>query len=79
MPRVTMKSLVLRGFSLITLVSGGREASAIAANVSIMRFIHNICVMVSGRAVPASEPPSTSNSAATLTTSWKKMKRWMFL
>ena len=79
MLRLTMKASLGRGFSCITSRLGGSEASAMAAKVSMMRFIHSICVMVSGSSVPRNEPHSTSNSAVTLTTSWKKMKRWMFL
>ena len=68
-----------RGRSCITSLDGGNEASAIAAKVSIIRFTHNICVMVSGISVPTKAPQSTNSNAVTLTTSWKKMKRWMFL
>ena len=77
--RLMMKSLRLRGRSPITSRSGDSEARAMAAKVSIMRFTHSICVMVRGSSVPMNEPPSTSSSAVTFTTSWKKMKRCMFL
>ena len=70
-----MKASRLRGFSFITSRLGGSEANAMAAKVSMMRFTHRICVMVSGISVPIKAPKSTSSSAVTLTTSWKKMKR----
>ena len=79
MDLVMMNASLLRGFSSITSREGGSEASAIAASVSMMRFTHSICVMVSGISVPMKPPKSASNRAATLTMSWKKMKRWMFL
>lgn len=68
---VRMKSVCRRGLLFITSADGGSEAKAIAAKVSIMRFIHNICVTVSGSSVPMAEPANTSSRAATLTTSWK--------
>ena len=83
MPRTIAREMInacwLRGCSCKTSRLGGSEASAIAAKVSMMRFIQSICVMVSGSSVPTNEPKSTNSSAVTLTTSWKKMKRWMFL
>ena len=79
MGRVMMKASRERGCSCITSRLGGSEARAMAAKVSIMRFIQSICVMVRGSSVPTKAPKSTSRSAVTLTTSWKKMKRWMFL
>lgn len=42
MGRVMMWSVVLRGGSCITRSSGGREASASAAKVSMMRFTQSI-------------------------------------
>ena len=63
----------------MTLCDGGREASAIAPNVSMMRFTHSIWVTVSGDSVPMNEPNSTKKQAATLTVSWKRRKRWIFL
>ena len=79
MPLVIMKSVCLRGLSFITSRDGGSEASASAAKVSMMRLTQSIWVTVSGSSVPMTEPPSTSSKAVTLTTSWKKRKRCMFL
>ena len=43
-----------------------------------MRFIHSICVTVSGDSVPIKAPISTIRHAVTFTVSWKSKKRWMF-
>ena len=74
-----MKASRRRGLSLITSREGGSDANAMAAKVSMMRFTQSICVTVSGSSVPMTDPPSTSSSAVTLTTSWKKRNRCMFL
>ena len=74
-----MWSVVLRGGSCITRSSGGREASASAAKVSMMRFTQSICVTVRGDSVPRNAPMSTMRQAATLMVIWKTMKRWIFL
>ena len=66
-----------RGLSFITRSLGGREANAPAANVSMIRFTHNICVMVSGDSVPNSEPSSTIRQAATLMVNWNKRNFWI--
>ena len=42
MARFIIKALRERGFSFITDMEGGSEASAIAAKVSIMRLTHSI-------------------------------------
>ena len=76
---VIIKSVCRRGLSSRTSFVGGSEARAIAAKVSMIRFTHRICVTVSGISVPIIEPASTSSKAATLTVSWKKRKRCMFL
>lgn len=68
----------LRGFSFITSADGGSEARAMAAKVSMMRFTHSICVTVRGDCLPRKAPANTIKQAATLTVSWKRMKRWMF-
>ena len=68
-----------RGCSFITVSVGGREASAIAAKVSIIRLTHNIWVTVKGTSVPIKAPTRTIRQAATLTVIWNRMKRWMFL
>ena len=62
---------LLRGLSFITLGLGGKEANAPAANVSIIKFTHSICVIVSGDSVPINEPNNTIRQAATLMVSWK--------
>ena len=72
---VMMKADAARGLSFITSRDGGSEASAIAANVSIIMFTHKICVTVSGISVPIIEPPNTSSNAEKFTTSWKKRNR----
>ena len=79
MDLVIMKSVLLRGFSFITLSLGGIDAKAKAAKVSIIRFTHSICVTVNGNSVPTSEPNSTMNSATKLIVNWNTMKRWIFL
>ena len=76
---VMMKSEVFRGFSFITLRDGGSEASAIAANVSIMRLTQSICVTVSGSVVPITAPTSTTARATKFMVSWNITKRCMFL
>ena len=63
---VMIKSLLFRGFSFITLRLGGSDASASAANVSIIRLTHSICVTVSGNSLPKTEPNSTITTATTL-------------
>ena len=55
-----------RGASSITLRSGGSEASAPAARVSIMRFTHSIWVTLKGISVPKAEPRNTINNATRL-------------
>ena len=50
-----------------------------AANVSMIRFIHSICVTVRGDCVPMNAPTSTKKQAVTFTVSWNSRKRWMFL
>ena len=76
--RFMINALRLRGGSLITASDGGSDASAIAANVSIMRFIQSIWVTVSGVSVPINAPQSTSIHAVTFTVSWKSRKRCIF-
>ena len=71
--RLMMKSVCFLGFFLITSLSGGSDASAIAAKVSMIRFTHSIWVMVRGSSVPINEPPNTSSRAVTFTTNWKKI------
>lgn len=63
---IMIKSLELRGLCFMTSMSGGREANAPAAKVSIMRFTHNIWVTVIGSSEPNMEPNNTMMSAATL-------------
>ena len=70
-------SPLLRGRSSMTFQLGESEARAPAANVSIMRFTHSICVIVSGDSVPMSEPIITMRQAATLIVSWNRRKRWI--
>ena len=72
-PRI--KSVRRRGLSSITLFEGGNEARAMAAKVSMIRLIHNICVTVSGDSVPIKAPMRTSKQAVTLTVSWNRRKR----
>lgn len=79
MAGVIIKASRARGCSSITSEEGGREARATAAKVSIMRLTHRICVTVSGLCVPINEPIRTMRQAATLTVSWKRMNRWIFL
>ena len=79
MDLVIMKSVLLRGFSFMTLSLGGIDAKAKAAKVSIIRFTHSICVTVNGNSVPTNEPNSTMNSATKLIVNWNTMKRWIFL
>ena len=74
---VIMNELRFRGLSFITLFDGGRDASAMAANVSIIRFTQSIWVTVSGDSVPMNAPASTIRHAARLTVSWKSTKRCM--
>ena len=78
MGRVRMKAWRSRGRSCITLSDGGSEARAMAAKVSIIRFIHSICVTVSGDSVPMKAPMSTMRHAVTLTVSWNSRNRCMF-
>ena len=73
--RVMMKSLFLRGFSRMTLRLGGSEASASAANVSMIRLTHSICVTVSGSWLPNIDPSSTMTIATKLIVSWNRTKR----
>ena len=67
-----------RGLSSITRRSGGRDDRAIAANVSIIRFTHSICVTVRGESSPMNAPRSTIRQAQTLIVIWNRMKRLMF-
>ena len=76
---VMMGSPLRRGFSSITSLLGGSEASASAAKVSMIRFTHSICVTVSAGCSLKNEHMPTSRLAATLTVSWKRMNRCMFL
>ena len=69
--RVRIDAFLLRGFSSITFFDGGSDANAIAAKVSIIKLIHNICVTVSGDSVPISAPARTRKQAVTFTVSWK--------
>ena len=62
-----IKLRLSRGFSFITAADGGNEASAMAANVSIIRLTHSICVTVSGTSVPIKAPVSTIKQATTFT------------
>ena len=64
---VMIKSFLFRGFDCITLSFGGRDANAIAAKVSIIRFTHNICVTVSGGCSPKNAPKTTTRHATTFT------------
>ena len=73
-----MKDLRERGLSRITSSDGGREARAIAAKVSMIRFTHSICVTVSGDSIPMNAPASTIRQAQTFTVSWNMMKRCRF-
>ena len=73
-----MKDSLSLGDSFITLSSGGNEARAMAANVSIIKLTQSIWVTVRGDSVPIKEPTRTIKHAATLTVSWNKMKRWIF-
>ena len=75
---VMMKASRERGLSFNTLWSGGKEAKAIAAKVSIMRLIHNICVTVSGYEVPITAPNNTIMHAATLMVIWNRINLWIF-
>ena len=72
---VIMKSSRRRGLSPITFCEGGNDASAIAANVSMMRFTQSICVTVSGDCSPVNAPVKTIKQATTLTISWNSTKR----
>ena len=76
-PLVMMNASRERGFSLNTEWSGGNEARAMAANVSMMRLIHSICVTVRGDVVPKMAPISTMRHAATLMVIWNNIKRCM--
>ena len=67
-----------RGLSFITRSFGGREANAPAANVSMIKFTHNICVIVKGDSVPNKEPNSTIKQAATLMVNWNNKNFWIF-
>ena len=73
-----IKAFESLGLRFITSGLGGSEAKAPAANVSMMRFTHNICVTVIGSSEPNKEPSSTIIKAATLMVSWNRMNRWMF-
>ena len=76
--RVIMKSFCRLGLFFITSSLGGSEASAKAANVSMMRFTQSICVTVSGDSVPVNAPITTMIQATRLTVSWNRIKRCMF-
>ena len=65
------------GLSFITRSLGGSEASAPAANVSIIRFTQSIWVIVSGDSVPNREPNKTIRQAATLIVNWNNRNFWM--
>lgn len=67
-----------RGLSFITRSLGGSEASAPAANVSIIRFTQSIWVIVSGDSVPNKEPQQDDQAAATLIVNWNNKNFWMF-
>ena len=67
-----------RGLSFITRSLGGSEASAPAANVSIIRFTQSIWVIVSGDSVPNREPNKTNRQAVTLIVNWNNRNFWMF-
>ena len=71
--RVTILSFKWRGLSRITRSSGGKEANAKAAKVSIMRFTQSIWVTVNGDSVPKKAPIRTIKHAATLIVIWKRM------
>ena len=75
MSLVMMKASRARGFSFNTLSSGGKDAKAMAAKVSTIRLIHNICVTVRGESVPITAPSSTIRQAATLMVIWNKINR----
>ena len=79
MEGVTIKSLFFLGLVFITFGSGGNEANAPAAKVSIIRFTQSICVTVNGNCCPNTEPKNTIKSAATLIVNWNSIKRCMFL
>ena len=70
-----IKAFEFLGFRFITSGLGGSEAKAPAANVSMMRFTHNICVTVMGSSEPNKEPSNTIIKAATLMVSWNKINR----
>lgn len=55
--------------------TGGIDAKAMAAKVSIIRFTQSICVTVSGSSVPKKAPNKTLANATTLIVSWNTMKR----
>ena len=79
MARSMMLSVRRRGLLFITSLDGGREASASAAKVSIMRFTHNIWVTVSTGSGVMNAPIITVRQAVMFTVSWKRMKRCMLM
>jgi len=70
-----IKACLSLGLSFITSAEGGSEANAIAPNVSIIKFTHNICVTVSGDSAPINAPTRTIKQAATFTVNWNSKKR----
>ena len=68
-----------RGFFLMSTLLGGSDASARAANVSMIRLTHNIWVTVKAGCLLKNEQIATTRQAQTLTASWNRMKRWILL
>ncbi len=77
MAGVMMNSSRGRGRSAITPGSGGSEAMAMAARVSMMMLTHRICTTVRGISVPKTAPAKQITMAAKLMVSWNSTNRWM--
>ncbi len=77
MARLIMNAVRWRGASSITDADGGRDARAMAANVSIIRFTHSIWVTVSGDCNPMNAPESTMRQATMFTVIWNITNRWI--
>ena len=76
---VIMNALGLLGLSFITASLAGSVAKANAANVSMIKLTHNICVTVKGKSTPMNGPIQAIRIATTLMVNWNKMKCCIFL
>ena len=69
----TMKWFLFLGLSFIILGSGGSDANAPAAKVSIIKFTHKSWVTVNGNLPQKIAPMKSIVRATTLIVSWKSI------